>query len=340
MALFSRSRGALPSSLLLIPLLLGSCSLRPGPSQEQRRAAVAAAFVERVVLPGYGQLAANAADLAASLEQLAAQPDAAHLQRARAAWAGARRSWETAESWAFGPAQTQGFDTNLDDWPVNGKDLATALAVGALSPQQFAQLTSTARGFHGIEAVLFGQVPPPPTAASLSPAALSYLRLAGQDLARQARGLLQAWQGPAGFGQRFAVGDQADGAIAEILQGMVGTLQEVSAEKLGHPLATRRASDLESVYSGSTRADVLANLAGIQEGLQRSGLLELISSRDGEAGRSLAQELAVAQQRLQALPVRLDASLNDDDARRRIAAAIAAVDRCAKTLERLSEGWS
>lgn len=84
MAPLCRNRGALLSLPLLLGLLLGRCSLRPGPSQEQRRAAVAAAFVERVVLPGYGQLAANAADLAASLEQLAAQPDAAHLQRARA----------------------------------------------------------------------------------------------------------------------------------------------------------------------------------------------------------------------------------------------------------------
>jgi predicted lipoprotein len=344
MAPFSRSRGRLPSALLLIPLLLAGCGSAPpgGPSaaEEDRSAAVAQAFVAKVVLPGYGQLAQRSQQLAERLDQLAAHPDARRLQAAREAWAAARRSWETAESWAFGPAQTQGFDTNLDDWPVNEKDLRTALARAPVSPALFAQLTSTARGFHGIEAVLHGFSAPAPRAEQLSPAQLRYLQLAGHDLARQSRGLLQAWQGPSGFGARFAGrGDNPGEAVTEILQGMLGTLQEVSAEKLGKPLASRSPSDLESFYSGTTQADVVANLAGIQEGLERTGLQQLINRRDGAAGRALVEDFAMALERVRQLPKRLDASLADAAGRSRISAAIEAIDRCATTLQRISEGW-
>jgi len=337
---------------LLLPLLL-SCGRGPGASDEARDRAVAGVFVNRVALPGYRQLAQRSGALAASLDQLAAHPDADRLLNAREAWAAARRSWETSESWAFGPAQTQGFDANLDDWPVNEKDLGSALATSPLSAALFARLTSTARGFHGIEAVLFGISSPPPTAQQLGAGQLGYLQLAGRELARQAQGLLQAWQGTSGFGSSFAASSlktsspdasspatNGSEAIAEILQGMLGTLQEVSAEKLGKPLASRRRADLESFYSGTSQADVAANLAGIQEVWQRSGLQQLITNKDRAAGRALTQELAVAIERVGQLPRRLDASLSDADGRRRIAAAIEAIDRCAGTLEQISGRWS
>ncbi len=272
----------LPAAALV--MVLAACQPSP-PVSTATDQQVARAFVAQVVLPQYRQLAERTAALQQALDRLASQPTPAHLDQARGAWRAARQSWETGESWAFGPAETQGFDAHLDDWPVNEKDLRTALQASTFSPQQFRQLTTTARGFHGIEAVLFGLDGQPKAASQLSAGQLSYLREAGADLSQQARGLLQAWNGPRGYGASFAgagsrEADSTNEAVAEILQGMVGTLEEIAAEKLGKPLASRQPSDLESTYSASTQADVVANLSGIEAGLQRSGLLQLLRSRD------------------------------------------------------------
>jgi predicted lipoprotein len=145
-------------------------------------------------------------ELSGALERLAATPTEAHLEAARNAWRTARQSWETTESWAFGPAGTGGFDGNLDEWPANEKDLGMALAGGALTPATYAKLTSTARGFHGVEFVLFGQGPVQPPVGQLKAAQRSYLRHAGADLAANTGGLLAAWQGPGGYGVSGASG--------------------------------------------------------------------------------------------------------------------------------------
>jgi len=310
----------------------------PGPQGGvPKEQAVATAFVDEVVLPSYRQLDARTRELSRALEQLAATPTEAHLEAARTAWRAARQSWETTESWAFGPAGTEGFDGNLDDWPVNEKDLGTALAGGALSPATYAKLTSTARGFHGVEYVLFGRGTVPLQVGQLTAAQRSYLRQAGADLAANSAGLLAAWQGPSGYGASFSsAGEGGPAAVAEILQGMVGTLQEVADEKLGAPLESRDPARLESHYSGGTQADVVANLEGIQQGWRRSGLKKLVASRDAALVDRIEAELAATLQQAKQLPPQLNDRLKDAPTRAAIEAVIASTRRTADLLEQAS----
>lgn len=311
-------------------LLLAACqpSNQAGASSQQQ---VADAFVSEVVLPNYQQLVADSKRLSAALDALATTPGADQLEAARKAWQQVRKTWETGESWAFGPAESGGFDGNLDDWPVNEKDLRTALASGALTPELFAKLTTTAKGFHGIEAVLYGTQGTRPVASQLSAAQLTYLRQAGADLATNAQGLAAAWEGPKGFGAAFQA--KPDDAVAEILQGMVGTLEEVAAEKLGAPLDSRNKSDLESFYSDNTRADIVANLAGVHEALQRSGLIRLIQSRDVQLASSLQEALDETQAKAGALPEQLNTALTDPAGRQQIEAVMAGSDRMVELLK-------
>jgi len=320
-------------AVLSCTLLLAACqpSQQSGASGPQQ---VADAFVSQVVLPNYQQLVANSERLSAALDALAATPGTGQLEAARNAWQEARKTWETSESWAFGPAESGGFDGNLDDWPVNEKDLSTALSSGAVTPELFAKLTTTAKGFHGIEAVLYGTQGTRPEASQLSAAQLSYLRQAGADLATNARGLAAAWEGPKGFGADFTA--NPDEAVAEILQGMVGTLEEVAAEKLGAPLESRDKGDLESFYSDNTRADIVANLAGVNEALQRSSLIQLLTSRDAQLASSLQQALDEAQASARALPERLNTAINDPAGRSKIEAAMASSERTVALLKQAS----
>jgi len=313
-----------------LTVLLAAC--QPGhqsslPSTQQ----VAGDFVTKVVLPEYEELAEQSQHLALALDALATDPGAVRLEAARRAWQQVRATWERGESWAFGPAETGGFDGNLDDWPVNEKDLKAVLASGALTPGLFAKLTSTAKGFHGIEAVLYGTNGPRPQASQFRASELRYLQQAGSDLAANARGLLAAWRGSNGFGAEFKV--NGDEAVSEILQGMVGTLEEVAAEKLGAPLKSRAKADLESFYSDNTSADIAANLAGIQMSLKRSGLLVWIKGRDAKLANSLESALDQVQTSAQALPSGLNDKLDDTAGRERIQAVISASDRTVALLK-------
>jgi predicted lipoprotein len=318
-------------------LLVAACepSSQSGVSSAQQ---VADAFVSEVVQPNYQQLVEGSERFSAALAALAATPGPEQLEAARNAWQQARTTWETGESWAFGPAESGGFDGNLDDWPVNEKDLRTALASGAVTPELFAKLTTTAKGFHGIEAVLYGTQGQRPEASQLSAAQLAYLRQAGADLTTNAKGLAAAWDGPKGFGAAFKA--KPEEAVAEILQGMVGTLEELAAEKLGAPLGSRNKGDLESSYSDNTRADIVANLGGVKEAMQRSGLIKLIESRDAKLASRLKQSIDQTQTSARALPEQLNNALADPAGRSKIKAVISGSERSAVLLKQAAEKLS
>jgi len=316
-----------------------SCSSGPVATTPSSRQ-VAETFVEEVVLPNYSQLAEETAELARLLKELASNPSEQALADARGAWRTARQSWETSESWAFGPAETGGYDGNLDDWPVNEKDLSQAVLTPGLTREQFSRLTTTARGFHGIEAVLFGFDGQPPKAEQLTVSQLSYLREAGVDMETNAGALLKAWQGPDGFGSSLRNESNPNNAVAEIVQGMIGTLEEVADEKLGKPLASRDKGDLESFYSDTTQADVVANLKGVQKALSTSKLLELIQASDADLGRSIEQAVAESVNAATALPPQLNGALVDSKGRSAMEQVISQSQRSASLLKQALEKLS
>ncbi|AFY28068.1 imelysin family protein [Cyanobium gracile] len=327
-----------PALALGLPLCLGlalsACGPRPGTAAPTERA-VAQSFVERVVLPNYTQLVAQTAALQEAIQRLSENPSDAQLAATRQAWLAARRTWETSESWAFDPAETNGFDGAMDDWPVNGKDLATALGRQRFGSDTFAALSETAKGFHGIEWVLYGgRTGSPPTAAQLTPGERAYLRLAADDLHRQAAGLLASWSGPEGFGARFSRPGEAGAAVQEMLQGVIGLLQEGGDEKLGQPLKTRDPRTLESADSGNTQADLVANVEGARRVLMATGLVELIGSRDPDLARQIDRESAAAVAMAKGLPDPLNGALSDPTARQAMEALISQLHSTAKLVER------
>ena len=274
-------------------------------------------FVEKVVQPNHTKLVAETGALQAAIQRLTDQPSDEHLEASRQVWRAARRTWETSESWAFGPAETEGFDGALDSWPVNRKDLATA------------------KGFHGIEWVLFGgRTGQRPGAAQLTPNDLAYLRLAADDLHRQAEGLLASWSGSQGFGARISTPAEAGTAVQEMLQGVIGLLQEEGDEKLGQPLKTRDPRTLESADSGNTQVDLLANVEGARQVLLSTGLLDLIRSKDADLGQEIDTQTAQAVAMAKALPHPINDHLAKPAARKAMEDLISQLHSTAKLVER------
>lgn len=321
-----------------LPLCLGlgltGCGT-PGNTAAPSDETVVKTFVEKVVQPNHTKLVAETGALQAAIQRLTDQPSDEHLEASRQAWRAARRTWETSESWAFGPAETEGFDGALDSWPVNRKDLATALGGPAFTPETFAALSDTAKGFHGIEWVLFGgRTGQRSGAAQLTANDLAYLRLAADDLHRQAEGLLASWSGSQGFGARISTPAEAGTAVQEMLQGVIGLLQEEGDEKLGQPLKTRDPHTLESADSGNTQVDLLANVEGARQVLLSTGLLDLIRSKDADLGQQIDTQTAQAVAMAKALPHPINDQLDKPAARKAMEDLISQLHSTAKLVER------
>ena len=174
----------------------------------------------------------------------------------------------------------------------------------------------------------------PPTAAQLTASERTYLRLAADDLHRQAAGLLASWSGPQGFGARFSSPAEAGPAVQEMVQGVIGLLQEGGDEKLGQPLKTRDPRTLESADSGNTQADLVANVEGARRVLMATGLVELIGSRDPDLARQIDRESAAAVAMAKGLPDPLNGALSDPTARQAMEALISQLHSTAKLVER------
>ncbi|WP_074457570.1 imelysin family protein [Candidatus Synechococcus spongiarum] len=280
-------------------------------------------FVEDLVLPSYTALAQESQVLKEALQTLANEPTDAHLAAARQQWVEARPLWEVTESWAFGPAETEGLDGDLDDWPVSVLELEQALATDSFMADTFSQLGTTSIGFHGIEFVLYGDDNALPPATDLTLQQTSYLALAGDAFHDTAEQLLSSWTGADGFGATLK--SDPEGTVLEMIEGAISTLEEVHLEKLGAVLEDGP-EGLESRFSGTTNADIVANVSGAQNVFEDTGLKQLLAAKDADLAQQLSDALAMSVSAAEAMPSMLSQRLDDPAVRQSMEATIEATE--------------
>ena len=284
---------------------------------------VSNAFVERLVLPSYTSLAEESQALEEALQTLVNDPTDAHLAAARQQWIETRPLWERTESWAFGPAETEGLDGDLDDWPVSVLELEQAFETGPFTAETFSQLGTTSIGFHGIEFVLYGGENEPPMAADLTPQHYRYLGFAGEAFSDTADQLLSSWTGADGFGAELV--SDPEGTVLEMVEGAIGTLEEVHLEKLGAVLEDGPEA-LESRFSGTTNEDIVNNVSGVQSVFEDTGLKQLLATKDADLAKQLSESLAMSVSTAEAMPSNLSKQLDDPAVRESMEMAIKATE--------------
>jgi len=299
--------------------VFAACSKGSGITPSQ----VSKAFVEDLVLPSYTVLAQESEALQDALQTLADNPTEAHLAAARQQWIETRPLWEKTESWAFGPAATEGLDGDLDDWPVSTLELDQALATDPFTADTFAKLGTTSIGFHGIEFILYGDGDTLPRAADLTPQEYTYLGLAGEAFQETAQQLLNSWMGDSGFGAQLM--EDPDATVLEMVEGIIGTLEEVHLEKLAAVLEDGP-EGLESRFSGNTNVDIVANVSGAQRVYEDTGLKQLLAAKDGDLAQQLSEALSMGVMTAEALPSRLSKRLDDPEVTTSMVATIAATE--------------
>lgn len=324
-------------------------------SAKEIQTAIVTDFADKVVIPTYQRLVQKTDGLSKSVDAFVANPNEDTLQAARDAWKKTRVPWEQSEAFAFGPAESLGYDGDLDDWPVNETDVVAVLQSKAnLTPETVKTLQTTQKGFHTIEYLLFG-VNNDKQASDFSARELQLLALLTSAFDRTAKDLTQSWaegieDKPAYREVLATAGDstntsypQVNAALEEIVRGMIGCLDEVANEKMGEPIAQKSTKDLESRFSHTSLDDFKNNIRSVEnaylskapESSSSDGksLSDLVSQTDPELDKQVKSEIQAALTALDAVPNPIEPNIGNAEALAKLEAAQQAILTAYETME-------
>jgi len=303
---------------------------------------VASDFAAQVVIPTYEQLVIEARELSEAVNAFTSNPTDETLKIAQAAWTKARNPWEQSEAFAFGPADSLGYDGDLDDWPVNETDVkAIVESNDELTADYVKALQTTQKGFHTIELLLFG-TDNDKKAADFSERELQLLKLLGEAFSQTSQDLVKSWvegiDGNPPYQEVLAKAGKSDNqayptvaaAVEEIVQGMIGCLDEVANEKIGAPMEAKTTDDLESRFSHTSLNDFKNNIRSVQNaylgkvpdaGTSGKSVSDLVAKADSKLDEQVKSELESAISAVDAIPDPIEPKIADEEALAKMKAA-------------------
>jgi len=233
-------------------------------------------FADNVVIPTYVELVAQSKNLSASVAAFVANPTPDSLAATQTIWTNARFSWEQGEAFTFGPAEALGDDGSLDDWPVNEADVQAVLdSSDVITDEYVEELPAIQKGYHVMEMLLFGKTADK-TVDAFTPRELEFLGALAQNFERTANELLTRWVegvdgNPAYREVLVSAGKSSNSAYPtvnvaaeEIVQGIIGALEEVRDEKIEASLTSKDVSEFERQFSQTTLNDWRNNIISAQ----------------------------------------------------------------------------
>jgi len=238
-------------------------------SNDQQVAIQGLAQIEKSIVSNFVTATANLYNGVTTFESVTSDPNLVQLQNL---WKLARNPWESNESFAFGPVENEGIDGNSDDWPFDITAFASILNSSQVLDQAYVtQMTTTTKGFHAIEYLLFG-LDGAKTATDFTARELLMLDLLTSDLNTQANKLNSSWTTgttnsfydayvSAGAGSDLYPTTQA--ALGDVLGSMVDITDELPNSKIQIPLTLQSSAYLESRFSDYSYYDYLNNLNGV-----------------------------------------------------------------------------
>lgn len=291
----------------------------------------------RHVHASYAAAAEQARRLKAAIAALLAEPSAATLETARAAWLAARPSYLLTETFRFYDGPIEEIEGRINAWPLNEAfidyvagdptaglindlsrpiDLATILAADQVTDE--ADVTT---GWHAIEFLLWGQ-----DLSATGPGnrpftdylpgrdnndrRRHYLMLVTEQLVTDLDALAVAWRPDVedGYAARFRALPPRE-ALGRILNGMAILAGfELMSERLAVALDSGDQEDEHSCFSDNTKADFVYNLQGIEDVWMGQGaagrgpaLRQLVEARNAELAVRIDALFAAAKDRVATL---------------------------------------
>lgn len=354
----------------LVALAIGGCSKTETQQQarEKSNAGIPAAssstkfsdreiisdFADKVVLPTLEKFSGHAQSLSVAIDAFVKNPTEQTMKAARDAWRTARSSWEQSECFTFGPAESLGYDGALDTWPINEVDLKKVIdSQDKLTAEYIENLQDSQKGFHVMEYLLFGR-DNDKKLNQFSKRELEYLQILGQDFNKVATALVASWkQGvegqPAYREVLVKAGEDSNSSYPtlqagaeEIVNGLIGSLDEIANEKLGKPFAEKDKKGLESRFSHNTLTDIKHNLQGAQNvyigtfpdgGTSGESLSYFVNQVNPEVDRKIKAQFEAAKTALEKVPDPLETAITNTSAAESIKAAQQSIDTLYEMVE-------
>jgi putative iron-regulated protein len=324
-------------------------------TSQDANVAVVSNFTDRIIIPTYQLLNQKAADLDKAVETFTLKPSDANLKSAQKAWIETRSPWERGETFAFGPAESLGYDGDLDDWPVNQTDVTAVLkSKDKITPEYVAEkLQTTQKGFHTIELLLFGENNHK-KATQFTPRELELLKSLTKAFQKTAKDLETSWtkgiDGKPAYSQVLSTAGTSSNsiyptskaAIEEILQGTIDCLDEVANEKIGKPLKTKQNITFESRFSHNSLGDFKNNILGVQNAYlgrisggaaSENSISSLVAKADPQLDRQVQQEITNAIAALDAIPNPIEPKISDPQTIAKMQSAQKAIQTLFETVE-------
>ncbi|NJL37506.1 MAG: peptidase M75 [Leptolyngbyaceae cyanobacterium RM2_2_4] len=323
------------------------------PDRQFRDRQIITDFVDQLIIPNYQLLTERSGELATAIDAFVANPNDSTLQAAREAWLEARSPWEQSEAFAFGPAASLGLDAELDDWPINETDVQAVLnSSDALTPEYVDGLQTSQKGFHAIGFLLFG-TDNDKSLEAFTPRELEYLGAIAPVFDQTANDLLTSWtEGLEGYppyrsefvnaGEGSTAYPTVQAAGEEIVQGILGILDELGNVKIGEALEAQNPFLLESRFSQSSLQDFQDNLISAQNaylgefpaaGTDGSSLSDFIVAIDPSLDAQIREQIQTTLAALAEIPAPIEQTLCDRSAQPQIEAAQASVMELFETFE-------
>lgn len=285
--------------LALALLLLCTLPARADVTPEQDRAIVENTIV-KYLRPGFAELETRAAGLQNAVETFCAAPDGAKLDEAKAAFVQLLDQWSRVEYARLGPVIEEKRLERFSFWPdpkgiglrqvqaiLSSKD-ADAVSVDTLKGKSVA-----VQGMQALEFVLYGTGADGLTSGDTF--RCTYGEAIADNLASIATEISDAWSDDGGYvavmrepGPDNPVYRDAREPVADIVEIVTTGLQFVRDVKLGNFVGDtpEKAKPRQAAFwrSGQTLPSIRANLEGLQELFDVSGMAETLSSQPTGGG--------------------------------------------------------
>lgn len=272
--------------MVLLSMIFASCEQeksRNGSTLD--RGALLESYADRLIIPSFNSLKANAESLSASVQIFTDNPNAINLQQLKVDWKSAALAFQKVNAYNFGPAEsnTGNITSDLSTFPVNAATIESYISqMGMPGFDPLANFSRDTRGLFGIEYLLFAQ-DETATLNAFSGAAgaqrRSYLLAIAEDFKIRCIAVADAW--PA-YRNDFinAKGTDAGGSTSQLFNNMLISYENVKNFKLGLPLGVRAGQTgpepalCEALYSGISVELIQAHfesLRSIYYGLDQFG---------------------------------------------------------------------
>lgn len=281
-----------------------------------------------VILQTYIDLATAASGLHLKALQLRSKPTQKNLENAQLAWRETRKPWEASESFLFGPVESLGVDPMMDTWPLNRLDMDAILNGSRNLNRQFiGTLGTNVQGFHTAEYLLFGngEKNKIKTILEMTVRERDYLVAVTDLLAHHAQRLANAWEVNEdpdrpellGYvvrimnpGAKNNIYPSRTSVIAELVNGMIGIVDEVSNGKIADPFGSdvnhADVTKVESPFSWNSIADFSNNISSVRAvftgdyGLSKGpGLKDWVAVKDPELAKVVAEQINISIQSIE-----------------------------------------